>query len=243
MRFSLVALLSAAVAEGTIIPGPIGPYGVASRVLDMTDKLRDDPYAPADKPHKRRILTTAHIPVDTGDESCPLETLPYMTPLTVASYGALAEEYGLPNTTFEGFELEFCNPGNFEKVKCDEKYPVAIFSPGLHGSRLIYGAMARDLASHGYVVITVDHPYDTGVVEFPDGTVIQQITFNQTDPDVIPELTEVRYSLVESTREILRGPIRFAPRMSPSSSASSRTPSNFRTYWASTLPTLILPGS
>ncbi|KAF2124111.1 hypothetical protein P153DRAFT_379666 [Dothidotthia symphoricarpi CBS 119687] len=30
----------------------------------------------------------------------------------------------------------------------------------------------EEIASHGFVVITIDHPYDVDVVEFPDGTVI-----------------------------------------------------------------------
>jgi predicted alpha/beta-hydrolase family hydrolase len=33
-------------------------------------------------------------------------------------------------------------------------------------------ALAEDLASHGYVVVAIDHPYDAGIVEFPDGHVV-----------------------------------------------------------------------
>ena len=32
-------------------------------------------------------------------------------------------------------------------------------------------AKLEDLASHGYIVVTIDHIYDAGVVELPDGRV------------------------------------------------------------------------
>jgi hypothetical protein len=32
-------------------------------------------------------------------------------------------------------------------------------------------ALVEDLVSHGFVVVTIDHPYDADAVEFPNGTV------------------------------------------------------------------------
>lgn len=42
----------------------------------------------------------------------------------------------------------------------------------------MYSTSAGDLASQGYVVITVDHPYDAAIVEFPDGSVVRGANFS-----------------------------------------------------------------
>ena len=53
-----------------------------------------------------------------------------------------------------------------------QDFPVALFSPGLGNSRLLYSALAQSVASFGNVVVSIDHPYDANVVEYPDGTLV-----------------------------------------------------------------------
>jgi dienelactone hydrolase len=45
-------------------------------------------------------------------------------------------------------------------------FPVLIGSPPPGALRTAYTGVAEELASHGYVVVTIDHPYDAPVVEF-----------------------------------------------------------------------------
>ncbi len=49
------------------------------------------------------------------------------------------------------------------------RYPVLVFSHGLGFISALYTAELEDLASHGYVVAAIDHPYDTTFTRFPDG--------------------------------------------------------------------------
>jgi pimeloyl-ACP methyl ester carboxylesterase len=50
-------------------------------------------------------------------------------------------------------------------------YPAVLFSPG-HGSGREAGTtLVEDLASYGYVVVTMSHTYEAGEVEFPGGRV------------------------------------------------------------------------
>lgn len=48
--------------------------------------------------------------------------------------------------------------------------PVILFSPGHLGSRALNTSLVADLASHGYVVVTVDHTHES-IVDFPGGRV------------------------------------------------------------------------
>jgi predicted dienelactone hydrolase len=51
-------------------------------------------------------------------------------------------------------------------------YPVLLFSPGFGESGLTYAAQLTDLASHGFVVFAIEHPYDAFAAWFPDGRVV-----------------------------------------------------------------------
>lgn len=174
-----------ATASAIIVRRPQGPHPVSHSVHALTDDARWDPFASDfDKdPHKRRIVVSVFSPLAPGD--CPeddVEVVPYMPPVMEDTYRVLMETLGLPQRLLDGIELEFCKtPGleNKEGGMRKEEYPVVIFSPGFTVSRLLYGAQAQSLASHGYTVITVDHPYDATAVEFPNGDVIYG--YNITD--------------------------------------------------------------
>ncbi|RSL54611.1 hypothetical protein CEP54_009784 [Fusarium duplospermum] len=155
-----------------LLPNPSGPYPVALTINTMTDNHRIDPYAPNHQ--KRQILTSIFWPVDS--KSCSSKRVPYMPPATAAAYGAQAAQLGLSNDTFKVIEMEVCDVSKTSACQSSgekgAKFPLAVFSPGSGNSRLQYSAMARSLASYGYVVVLVDHPYDASIVEFPDGTII-----------------------------------------------------------------------
>ncbi|WP_189330064.1 alpha/beta hydrolase family protein [Actinoplanes ianthinogenes] len=51
--------------------------------------------------------------------------------------------------------------------------PVVLFSPGLGGVRTQNTAWAEDLASRGYLVAGVDHPYDSAAVVLADGRTLR----------------------------------------------------------------------
>jgi dienelactone hydrolase len=46
--------------------------------------------------------------------------------------------------------------------------PVVLYSPGLADPRAVNSGVAEELASHGYVVVSIDHPGETSVVQLPD---------------------------------------------------------------------------
>jgi dienelactone hydrolase len=52
------------------------------------------------------------------------------------------------------------------------RYPVIVFSPGMGFLPIKYAPTLEDLASHGYVVVSLSHPYSTAATFFPDGRVV-----------------------------------------------------------------------
>jgi dienelactone hydrolase len=51
------------------------------------------------------------------------------------------------------------------------RFPLILFSPGLGITRSNYTAFAEELASHGYIVVSMDNPYG-GLTVLPDGRIL-----------------------------------------------------------------------
>ncbi|KAI4595231.1 hypothetical protein KJ359_007207 [Pestalotiopsis sp. 9143b] len=130
-----------------------------------------------------------------------MKPVPYMTPLVAADFDILAISGGLPNGTFSNLQMELCsdpvktscsrNRGGHRRT-LNTPSALLIFSPGFGQSRLVYNAMAQSLASEGYVVVTIDHPYDADVVEFPDGNYVLAANISSEDDAALDSLLEVR---------------------------------------------------
>lgn len=162
--FLLLCYLFFGIIDATaIIPQANGTYGVGLSIAKLTDEERVDPYNP--KQH-RSVIISAFYPVAAFAE-CKLNVVEYMPPKTAQVQDDFYAQYGIPSGMFESLHLSVCKTS-----LQTHSYPLLLFSPGLGNSRLIYSALAQSIATHGYIVITIDHPYDANVVEFPDGTLV-----------------------------------------------------------------------
>ena len=168
LRQITLFLSSFATASNFIIPPPNGSYGVNVKSLELIDTSRLDPFAPT--PQNRSLVVSVFYPSAPAN-ACSLHLEHYL-PKKVAAFEdqQLAPE-GVQNGTLEKLRLSLCKP-SLEIVDQLSKTPVVLFSPGLGTSRLFYSIIAQAVASNGYVVVSVDHPYDADIVEFPDGKVV-----------------------------------------------------------------------
>jgi len=162
---ALVQYISATEHQTFVLPQGTGPFKSSLTLSELIDKSRPDPFNAS---HARRIMISCFDP--TPASSCKLTQIPYFPPVTAAVENEIVAEYEFPQILGH-FELEVCaKKGNATPNR--GRFPVALFSPGLNTSRLFYSSLAQEIASHGIVVITIDHPYDVDVVEFPNGDVI-----------------------------------------------------------------------
>lgn len=97
--------------------------------------------------------------------------------------------YGLPNGSFKGLHLETCKAPSSKQSCASNAAPLVLFSGALATSRLIYNSMLKSIAAAGYCVISIDHPYNSDVVEFPDGTMTTGIDIS-SDADLVLALTK-----------------------------------------------------
>ncbi|RDW64672.1 alpha hydrolase-20 [Coleophoma cylindrospora] len=167
-------------------PAPSGPYNTTLSIVQLVDKHRRDPFSPNGT--ARTIMISVFNPL--SPELCTPLTVPYMDTLTAAYQDTKFSDYGIPAGTFESLELQVCQP-NPAKATCpksssekEPKHPLILFSPALGTTRLFYSAMAQQVASAGYIVVTIDHPYDVDIVTFPDNTTILETNIT-TDNDVL----------------------------------------------------------
>jgi dienelactone hydrolase len=92
---------------------------------------------------------------------------------------SLASSYQSVNWTHARYDAPAANaPGGF---------PILLYNPGWNGRRTQDTPLVEDLASHGYVVVGIDHPYNSGPVALADGRVIRPVPTPELFDDVTSE--------------------------------------------------------
>jgi pimeloyl-ACP methyl ester carboxylesterase len=162
-------------AGAVSFPPPTGPYNTTLHTAELIDFHRLDPFAPTRQP--RALMVSVFNPI--SPHSCLPAVTPYMVPLTAAFEDAQFAQYGVLAGTFESLNLRACNP---RQQQDKQELPLILFSPALGTTRLFYSAIAQEVSSAGYTVITIDHPYDVDIVTFPDNTTI--LAANITEAEV-----------------------------------------------------------
>ena len=127
------------------VPPPTGPFHVGTYSIALTDPARRDPQ---DAKHARSLVIQLWYP--TPDQG---RRAPYMSP-AVAKF--LAKSAGVRPELLEGVKLDATLDAAPLRRKAG--WPVVLFSPGYGVERELYTGLTVDLASHGYVVVALDHP-------------------------------------------------------------------------------------
>lgn len=155
-------------AQRNALPAPTGPFSVGRVTVYWKDELRTEPLSTA---HETRELM---VDIWYPSESPQGTAAPHLdVPGYERALGA------------DGFQKYFGNGSeNIKKgvqthavlgapyAQSAGRSAVLIFSPGGGMVREAYSAQLEDLASHGYVVASISHPYDAIVTILPDGRFI-----------------------------------------------------------------------
>jgi dienelactone hydrolase len=143
------------------VPAPTGPFPVGTRTLILTDRARADPFPAGRQP--RRVLIQVYYP---AAERAGRR----------ARYLAAKVAKALAAPSIPASVLATVRTGEIKNARARRgAYPVLLFSPGYSVPHGLYTALLTDLASRGYVVIALDHTYETEAVQFPDGSVARRL--------------------------------------------------------------------
>lgn len=201
LHLFLSLLLVASSYAQLLIPAPTGEYTTGHSILKLVDTARIDPYNATSG--SRSLMISLFYPITKSSCKKICQT-PYMPPATASYNDASVAALGIPNGTFESIRLQICCTTPTTAAKNLAKFPLVLFSTGLQGSRLQYSALAQELASAGYAVVTMDHTFEAQIVEFPDGTVIRGLNDTYFDPEVPGRLESVFRVRLADARFILR---------------------------------------
>ena len=139
------------------LPTPTGPHRIGTVDLHLVDRSRPDPVAGPG--HYRELMASVWYPATRDARRHPVA--PWMP---VAPMRALLESAGFdPDAAAAPLTA-----GHEGAPVLAGRLPVIVFSHGAGGHRSEATIVVQELASHGYVVVTVDHTYDA-FTEFPDG--------------------------------------------------------------------------
>ncbi|MFF8836494.1 alpha/beta hydrolase family protein [Streptomyces sp. NPDC015130] len=157
------------------LPAPTGPHPVGLRTLVLTDTSRDDPWAPGTG--AREVKITVLYPARTV-RGCP--RTPQLTPAEALYFTELAPRVrpGLPASGVDWAAI--LTHGHLNAPALPGRRPGLLYSPGGGDSRTLGTTLAEDLASHGRIVVLIDHPGDASQVELPGGV---RVTVLRGDPD------------------------------------------------------------
>jgi predicted dienelactone hydrolase len=156
---------------------PTGPYAVGTRSWHWIDENRSDPYAPG-KDVARELMVQAWYPVDQNGEG---ERSLWMASAEIVA-PAVAAWINLP--TFFLDHLVHVRTEALQDAPITSResgFPVILFSHGFGGFRAQNTNQMQHLASHGFVVIAVEHTYAAVVSVFPDGRIAQH------NPNTLPK--------------------------------------------------------
>ncbi|MFF4345318.1 alpha/beta hydrolase family protein [Kitasatospora sp. NPDC001540] len=154
-------------------PAPTGPFAVGTRVVQWTDPDRPETATP-DPADRRTVVVQLWYPAqDAPADARRARYLGRTEQEARTVSAALARYAGLPGFLVDGVPSARSRAVPDAPVARDGgRFPVVLFSPGLGGVRTQNTAWAEELASHGYLVAALDHPYDSAAVVLADGRTV-----------------------------------------------------------------------
>lgn len=178
-----------------VLPRPSGDADVGTTVVQWTDPDREETATP-DGGDRRTVVVQLWYPAGpVADGSSRAQYLGRTRHEAVTVARAAAGYLGLPALVLDGPPRARSHAVP-DAAPADGRFPVVLFSPGLGGLRTQNTAWAEDLASRGYVVAAVDHPYDSAAVVLADGRTVRTRVAATGDPDADARLrtgwTQVR---------------------------------------------------
>jgi hypothetical protein len=156
------------------LPAPTGPYPVGTVDLHLIDHSRANPWTAT--PSHRELMISLWYPA--GDVT-GFPRAPHMAPGAAAHFGSAAGAasslYNIPADSVDFAATRTSGHEGAPVARHKRPFPVVLYSPGAGDPRTWETTVVQDLASRGYLVVTIDHTLEASEVQFPDGRVVDGV--------------------------------------------------------------------
>ncbi|MEU9123162.1 esterase [Streptomyces sp. NPDC048506] len=186
------------------LPRPTGPYAVGTTALHLVDPGRKDPWRPE---RTRELMVSLWYPASRGPGG--EGRAPYMERRAATHFGT---ERGMANRNYQvppgstDWSATRTHAREHAPVARGGPRPVVLYSAGLGDPRTWNTGLVEELASHGYIVGTVDHTYEASEVQFPGERVAESVfpdLAERPDRDISRLLRTSMRARVDDTRFVL----------------------------------------
>jgi dienelactone hydrolase len=153
-----LALAEPALAQSPLA-APTGAFQVGTILLTLVDSSRAELSHP-DTVEPRHLNVQVWYPADPAPDT-------RLAPM-VPEFSAIAPDI---RESYPTLSLEALKTAAFWDAppRPGRRFPLIVFSHGMNTARFLYTGLLQDLASHGFVVAAIDHPFWTIGASFPDG--------------------------------------------------------------------------
>jgi hypothetical protein len=186
---STTAALAVSLVGGTValswvfpmfhLPHPTGLDAVGTLLFHLVDPSRPEDAGPSPS-GKRELMVQAWYPAERPSG------------FAGSWYGGHHAMYQRrKELTFRASYRSVLRTHSFQgaTITSAGSFPIILYNPAWQGERTEGTFQAEELASHGFVVVAIDHTFFGGLVEFPDGRV--------ADSHNAPELGSFEHSTLE----------------------------------------------
>jgi len=160
-----IALALPALLPVPAIPRPGGPLSVGTTSFELVDDSRQELYSGKSEP--RRFMIQVWYPANPGPDD---QIAPWMESAEIFA-PALSGFIRMPAWFLD--HLAYAKTSSYLSPAPNSEngtYPVILFSHGWRGFREQNTFQMQELASHGYVVVSIQHTYGAILTIFPDGS-------------------------------------------------------------------------
>lgn len=149
-----------------VLPEPRGPFKIGVGEFNFTDIGREEIFKPGTK---RRLHARIYYPADEVSGAPRLRH-------TDRENDLIAENFPLPTSEEQKLATRSVVVHSYGRAEIsaeEERFPLLVFSHGGWGFLGSNMVQMEHLASHGYIVVSVTHPYVSSAVLFDDGELIR----------------------------------------------------------------------
>jgi predicted dienelactone hydrolase len=158
-----------------VIPIPTGPHSIGTAIFHLVDSSRLD-FVTRKPGQFNELMVQAWYPSGISGTFKPA---PYVSDRAILQE-MIRQKFPASSELINSFALVNTHSAlNAPLLKDDHPLPLLLGLPGLGFPRFFMTSLAEDLASHGYLVVCIDNPYNFAVQ--PDGRVQTTAQDNEAD--------------------------------------------------------------